>query len=68
LHRPADDRVPGVGRALVVCAQGVSVNSRRDVRIGMTEACRYRRQRNGIASGDEDEEDEESDSDDDDQD
>lgn len=48
LHRPIDDRVPSVGRALVVGGQGVSVDSRRDVRIGMAETCRYRGQRNAV--------------------
>lgn len=48
LHRSLYDGVPGVGRALVVGGQGVSVNSRRDVRIGMAETCRYRGQRNAV--------------------
>ena len=48
MHRPFDDRVPGVSRALVVSGEGVSVDSRRDVRIGMAETCRYRGQRNAV--------------------
>lgn len=36
--RPLDDRIPGIGRALVIRGQSVSVDSRRDVGIGMAEA------------------------------
>jgi hypothetical protein len=45
LYWPLYDRIPGVGRALVISGQGVRVDSRRNVRISMTETCGHRRLR-----------------------